>query len=300
MSASLLAKASLVEEWASILASDPKLIQHRYALDYYLAKAANRLDRVAALQVLDQRYEELDRSLDLAIVLFQELDPTDPAQAERTIDIAKRVEESTVLSIDASTQLAIALVTLKRWSDLLLLCGKFNRQFDAAPRLTAFEGLALDQLGRTAEARALLERMLDRGISDSLALNTYVNIATRCGFVEQAIKATEQILEGAKKPQQRMECIRLLFNLVQTSNPASPRLADLAIRMGELVDPLNEAQEGAHLSMLLLGTLDPTPPFQKVDKQSFICGPLLFSKGFPTQRYLKKLNYQRRRPAKIY
>ncbi|UUZ72718.1 hypothetical protein LP415_03610 [Polaromonas sp. P1(28)-8] len=160
-----------------------------------------------------------------------------------------------MLSAHAAIQFGMALVTEKDWSALLELCKDFKKQFDASPRLSAFEGLALDRLGRTADARAVLQEMLEKGISDSVGLKTYVNIMMRCGFIDEAIEAAERILENATKPAQKIECVKLLFNLIQISDPTNPQLVKLAIRMGELVDREDEVQEGVYLTMVLTGTM---------------------------------------------
>jgi hypothetical protein len=169
--------------------------------------------------------------------------------------VSGRIQEKVELSPAMASHVALALVTLKDWRALLGLCDEFKTRIDAGPRMLAFEALALDRVGRTEEARHLLEKILAGGILDSWALNTYVTIMVRCGYVQEALNAAERILEAASTRNQRLDCTRLLFNLVQTSDPGNPRLLSLATQMGKLADSTSEVQEGVYLVMFLMATL---------------------------------------------
>jgi hypothetical protein len=154
--------------------------------------------------------------------------------------------------------------------------------------MLAFEALALDRLGYTEKARQLLEQMLAGGVIDSLALKTYVTIMVRCGYVQEAIKAAEKILESAKSNTQRMDCIRLLFNLIQNSDPTSNRLLALAIKMGQLADPNLEVQEGIYLMMFLMATLSETNAPVQQNLSEFQQRANEFFVKFPNSPIIKK------------
>src|SRR6218665_1339116 len=289
LSANELAETNLVQSWSDILANDPKLIEHHAILTYFLSTAANKIGSEDALRVLEAQYESTGHSLPIALTLFQEYDPTDITQATRCVEVATRVRQSSRLSDAAAVRLGMALVSLRKWDDLLLLSKESRTQFDGNSRLTAFEGLALDRLGRTNEARALLEQLLDGDISDSLALNTYINIMVRCGFVEEAIKASEKVLEVATETPQKIECIRLLFNLIQTSHPTSHRLIGLATQIGSLVDPKNEVQEGIFLTMFLIGTICDEASINEENRKKIQNRFQAFFEKFPDSTILKKI-----------
>lgn len=288
-SANILARTDLVGEWRAILEADDELRPHGAVLDYFIVVEGANADKGAALGVLDAAYEVQGRSMHIAIALFQELDPTDEAQAARCIEVATRIRESARMPAGAAIQLGIAMLTLKKWDDLLELSRDATNQFGDNKRLKAFEGLALEQLDRTDEAREVLGRMLDGGVADSLALNTYVNIMVRWGFVDEAIRAAEQILQAARRDDKKMECIRLLFNLIQTSDPLSPRLFQLAQRMGELVDQNDEVQEGVHLAMVLTGTLHGTQAPTPAMLAAFHARCETFFAKFPDSKILKRV-----------
>jgi hypothetical protein len=263
ISAHKMVRPELVERWSQELESRDDLKEHAALLHYWLAVEQSPLAQRTALDALLARYEELGEPFMAAVALLQELNPTDPEQAPALIRVAQRVRQKVEPSPAMATHIAMALVTEKRWPDLLQFCDEFKARLDAAPRMVAFEALALDRVGRTAEARQLLEQMIAGGIADSLALNTYVIIMIRCGFVQEALDAAEKIMETADSKRQRMDCIRLLFNLIQYSDPSSSRLLALALEMGAMADPASEVEEGIYLLMFITATIPesnkPTP-----------------------------------------
>ena len=288
VSARRLAKTELAMEWTAILESDPKLAPFKAVADYLSAVDANKLAKADAVRNLQIQYEALGKPKPIALLLFMSLDPCDDEQAAACIDMGNDVRESTTLPGDAAVHLGMAMVTMRRWDELLSLCQESGRQFEGVTRLTAFEGMALDRLGRTDEARRLLEGLINEGKTDQFALNTYVNIMARGGFLDEAIKTTERILELAVADAQKMECVRLLFKLEQSANPASPRLLELAQRMGELADPTVEEEEGVYLMMMLMGTLLTTAPPKPEQIQAFHSRCDAFFRIFPNSKIIKR------------
>lgn len=248
------ARADLVRSWSELLEADESLRPHAASLEYYLSVATSPLSASDALTALAKRHEDLGRPLPTATIIFEETDPSDKAQAHMLVEVADELKAHIRLAPGMAVHLGMALATLGQWIALLELCEEAEREFDGNPRLVAFKGLALDRLGNTEAARQVLKNMLEGGLADSLALRTYVNIMVRCGFLDEALVATEKILDASSSIAQKRECIRLLFNLLQTTNPQEPRLVDLAIRFGELADPAVEVEEGVFLTMVCVGT----------------------------------------------
>ncbi|BDD92407.1 hypothetical protein PanNE5_18470 [Pandoraea sp. NE5] len=285
-----MAREDLVKSWSDLLESDENLRPHAAVLGYHLSVAKSPLSASDALAVLAKRHEDLRRPLPTAITLFEEIDPASEAQAPMLLELAKELRAHSRLAPGMSVHLGMALVTLREWDKLLQLCDEAEREFDGNPRLVAFKGLALDRLGNTGGARQVLKSMLDGGIADSLALRTYINIMVRCGFFDEALVAGEQILDAASSAAQKRDCIRLLFNLVQTKNPNDPRLVDLAVRMGELAEPTNEAEEGVFLAMVLVGTSTSYGALSP-EKQKEISGRAnAFFERFPDSKVLRRID----------
>lgn len=286
-----LARDDLVKSWSELLESDENLRPDAAVLDYYLSVARSPLSTAEALTALATRHEALGRPLPTAITLFEEIEPGDEKQALMLLDVAKELRAHSRLAPGMSVHLGMALVTLREWTKLLDLCDEAEREFDGNPRLVAFKGLALDRLGNAEGARHVLKSMLDGGIADSLALRTYVNIMVRCGLSDEALVAAEQILDAATSDPERRDCIRLLFNLVQTKNPHDPRLVDLALRMGELADPTNEVEEGVFLSMALLGTSTSNGALSPVKQKNVGERANAFFGRFPDSKILRRINF---------
>lgn len=292
ISAHKLAKPELVRKWSAELESNAQLVEHAAFLHYLIATQVNSIDNEAALERLVARYEELARPFFLSIVLLQELNPTIESQARLCIQVAERARETAEPSPTIATHVGMALATLKSWDPLLKWCEAFRTRVDAWPKMQAFEALALDRLGRTPEARALLEGMLAGGVLDSLALNTYIAIMVRCGYVEEAINAAERIMESATDDRRRIECTRLLFSLIQQSDPGSSRLLALALQMGRLVSPDVEIEEGIYLVMFLTATLNERVEPLLSDFEEYRRRAEAFFDKFPNSGIIKKAQFR--------
>lgn len=287
ISAHRLAKPELVKKWSAELESHAHLAEHAALLQYFIARQVNSIGNEDALRQLVSRYEELDRPFFLSVALLQELNPTIDDQATLCVQVANRTCERAEPSPAMAVHVGMAMATLKSWGPLLEWCSAFKARIDAWPRMQAFEALALDRLGRTSEAKSLLEGMVAGGILDGLALNTYVNIMVRCGYVAEALAAAETIMESATDTRRRMECTRLLFNLIQQSEPGSERLLALALQMGRMATPDAEIEEGIYLVMFLTATLDARIQPERSDVDEFQRRANNFFEKFPNSRIIK-------------
>lgn len=292
ISAHKLAKPELVKKWSAELESHAHLAEHAALLQYFVARELNSLGNDAALKQLIERYEELRRPFFLSIALLQELNPTIEEQAKLCIQVAERVRERAEPSPAMAAHVGMAMVTLKSWDPLLKWCEAFKTRVDAWPKMQAFEALALDRLGRTPEARALLDGMLSGGVLDSLALNTYIGIMVRCGYLAEATEAAEKIMESATDDRRRMECTRLLFSLIQQSDPGSERLLALALQMGRLSSPDAEIEEGIYLVMFLTATNNERVEPQKSEVEEFRRRAQAFFEKFPNSKIIKQAQFR--------
>lgn len=288
ISAHKLSEPDLVKKWSAELESHPHLEEHAALLYYYLVIELNKIGNDEALGRLIERFEALGRPFTLAVALLQELNPIDEKQAALCVQVAKRVREKIEPSPAMAAHVGLALVTSKDWAALLDWCQEFKTRVDAGPRMLAFEALALDKLGHTQEAKELLENMLAGGVLDSLALNTYVTIMVRCGYVQAALEAAEKIMEAATSKRHQMDCTRLLFNLIQQSDPGSKRLLALAVQMGRLADPKSEVEEGIYLVMFLMATLNEKCAPSQPELTDFHQRAKTFFAKFPDSKIIKQ------------
>lgn len=270
-----------------MLEADPALAPEAALAQFYLQLEMSRLAKDEALRTLQARYEELDRPVSIALTLIHELDPTDPQSAQACVRLSERITEHYVLSPAVAVRLGLALVTLRDWQGIVELCQSNRVRVEPGDRMGAFEALALDHLGETEKARDRLLKIVATGSDDPLALNTYATIATRCGYVDDAVEAAERALETARSKGEQLEFVKLLFFLIQFSDPTSERLLELALRAGELVDQSVESQEGTYLMMHLSGTLDGRSDIDLArDREQFRTRADAFFRNFPNSRML--------------
>lgn len=288
LSAHKMAQPTFVKQWIEELQSHPDLRDQAALSEFYIALEVSRLAKEDAWKSLHSRYEELGRPLSIALTLFQEADPTDLEYAVLCVRLCEKITEHLLLSPEMAARLGIALVTLKDWQALLELCQSKRVRAEPGDRMAAFEALALDHLGETEQARDRLQGILAKGTDDQVALNTYVTIATRCGYVEDAVEAAEKVFEAAETKHERLECVKLLFTLIQFGDQTSSRLVELAIRAGDLVDQNVESQEGAYLMMHLSSTLAITDLDLASDREQFQTRANAFFQKFPNSRMLRR------------
>ncbi|MEO6855075.1 MAG: hypothetical protein ABI213_14165 [Rhodoferax sp.] len=290
ISADVMARTDLVNSWRDILnGGDQESKAHAATLDYLLAKRKNDGHSGAPLSELLRIDEELGHPTATTLALFEVLDIGSRAEAERFLQVANRLRTNFRLSPGMAQRIAVALANLAQWEQLLALCEEAEREFDVAGRAKAFHALALDQLGRSDEARIILESMLEDGVDDPLALNTYVNIMVRWGFTDKAKSAVELILESAQSRERRLECVQMLYKLEQQANPTSPRLIQLACLMGELTDQNDEAEEGAFLCMVIGATSFDTVALSPSRIQDFQGRANAFFSKFPQSKVIWRI-----------
>ncbi|WP_440216649.1 DUF4365 domain-containing protein [Chromobacterium piscinae] len=286
-SAEKIIRPDLAARWTQELASKPEFAAHCALFNYFCALSKQLLAKDIALAELTGKYESLGRPLLIGKHLIHELDPTAKEHAEKCVEIAETLKSEQMLDVDDSTRLAQALTTLERWDDLLALSTQALSQFEGNDRLAAIGAIALDKLGRTAEAHELLKGIVDKTEPDDLAISVYIRIASRSGFAEQAISALEQVYASEKNPRRQWECLRHLFRMLHLSDPKNPRLLEIAWAIGEKADQDDEAQEGLFLMTVFAATLTVSKPLSAERKETFNSRLRAYTAKFPNSRILK-------------
>lgn len=290
LSADRIVRPETAKIWEDRLNSEPGLAIPRALHDFSRAKLQNSLSTDTALSCLEERYLELGRPLEIAIHLFNEFDATSPEQAERCIALAPDLKSNRMLNSESAMHLALAFVTRGRWQELFDFTSESLLRFEGNEHLITLKALALDRLGNSPEALSTLKDLIDKGKSNSVALDTYVNIVARCGFAAEAIDSVERILSTESAKPRRIEYLRLLFVLIRISEPLSQRCVDIAWRIGQLVDKEDEAQESLFLTTMLSATLPVDIPLSDAKKIEFQSRLETFTKQFPNSNILKKAN----------
>ena len=286
-SAEIIIQPELEKRWRHELAARPALAGHAALLKYFETKLKKPLEKDEALKTLIEQYNGLGRPTIIAKHLLSELDAADTEQAMLCVEVVDVVRAATMLDLDDLTQLAQALTTLGRWDDLLQLSSEGLRQFEGNDRLRAIGAIALDKLGRTAEAHDLLKSLVEKPHADALALSIYIQIASRSGFTEQAIAAIEKVYSGESSKAKQLVCLRNLFALLHQTDPVNPRLVEIAWRIGEIANQEDEVQEGSFLASLFTATLPDSNPLDKGRVVEFQRRLAAFTAKFPNSKILK-------------
>jgi tetratricopeptide (TPR) repeat protein len=225
--------------------------------------------------------------------LFEILDAADPDQADKCIELAAALQTEAMLPASGVIHLAHALLTKGRWQELLDLAEQALQRFDRNNRFLALKAFALDKTGQSSEALATVRDMIDAGRGDSVALNTYVNIVARSGFTQEAITLVERILSAETAKTKKLECLKMLFGLVQIYDPASQRCVDIAWEVSRLVDREVEEEEGLFLLMMCTAMLAPTAKLNDARQQETERRIEEFSRRFPDSMIFRKLDLPR-------
>ncbi|WP_082055264.1 DUF4365 domain-containing protein [Cupriavidus basilensis] len=279
--------ADRAEALATRLRSKPQWASHVAILGYFRATARNVLAKDEALKRLMVDYEEQGKPKAIAFQLFHLLDATKHNEAEFCIDISARIRELQQLSIEGEFVLAQAYATLAKWDDLLFVANRAIERFAHIGRFSAIKAFALDKLGRTAEALTEVRKLLDSNVSDRLAVDTYVNIVTRCGFIDEALELAERLLDQEVDRARRVDCLRLLFTLLHTKEPGSQRAIEVAWEMGRNVDQNDEVAEGQFLGTFLTATIRGDVPFSPERAAEFQRRMTAFTDRWPESRILR-------------
>lgn len=287
LSADKMVRSDLADRWDELLRSRCEWAAQATLLAYFRRVLASPLERDRAVADLVGQFDSLASPPDMGMLVLNELDPASDWQATAILRIAAIVRTRSLLPVEVAVKLAHALVTKERWADLRSVASDCIERLGDRSRLGGFLALALDRLGETPEAISHLETLLEGSDVDSLALDTYVNIAVRCGITEGAIRSVETLLARSSRSERRLECLRLLFGLLHRADPTDQRCVDVAWRIGKQSRSDQEEEEGLFLVTMFAATtyvpLTDTdsrlPEFQRRVQE--------FTKRFPDSKILR-------------
>lgn len=286
LSAEQIARDDAVHELETELGSKTEWIGQAEIAAYFRAIARNALAKDDALAKLEQAYEK-HQSFDIAVQLFHALDVDDASQAKKCITLAEVIRSRSQLNLDSTLHLAQAYATTGDWSSLLSLVNGAIERFGTTGRLIAVKALALDKAGHTADAIDHLRELVKTGVRDRFAINTYINIVSRCGFTEEAIGVAEGLVSRETDKCRKLDYLRLLFGLVYRADPQSQRAEAIAWRIGEVTNQTDESEEGLFLITYMTATLATTVTVTEERKSEVQRRLKQFVERFPTSKILR-------------
>lgn len=251
LSANTVIQPALAKNWQEELERRPEFAGQAAVFLFYERVKNSPLERDQALNDLIEAYKKLGKPSLIAKHILIELDNVDPIQANLSLELVEVIRSHSMFEMVDYLNYAQALCTLHKWEELLTLAEEGLSQFIGNARLMAIKAIALDKLGNTSAAHDILQEVIERPNADRFALLSYIQIVERLGFVEQALAAVEKIFDGELDQSKKYDALQHLYGLVYQSNPADPRLGEIAWQMGELVDQTDELQEGKFLMSVM-------------------------------------------------
>lgn len=229
------------------LKSHPEESLYRAVLRLFRELRATPLSKEKALLNLEEDYLLLGKPSQLGRLLFFHLDPRDPLQAIRCLELGSKLHDEILLDLPEILHLAQSLATLGNWERLFVLADESIHRFGRDEQLMAIKAIALDKLGATSESLELLRHLASLEEYNNIAINFYVEVATRCGLINEAVSAVEKLLSRAHSRQENLRYLQLLFRLLQLQDPSSARCLEVAHSIGGFADPHSEAEEASYL-----------------------------------------------------
>lgn len=291
LSAERIVRTDLATEWESRFKAEPELADAQALFEFWRTTQNTPLAHAEAIEKLELAYETLGKPFSLGMHLFMELDATNEAQAGKMVVLAKVITKERLLPVDAVLHLSQALATIADWNGLLQLSRESIARYEDYERFIAVEALALDKLGQSTDALSSLQKLLAEGSTDQFALSIYINIVIRCGLIGDAIRTVESIVASEKKTTKRIEALRLLFQLIQQSDPQNSRAVDVAWQVGQLVKQDDEAQEGLYLILMTAATLHTTLDGADSRVTDFFNRQQAFIGSFPNSNIMRSVQF---------
>ena len=213
--------------------------------------ARNPLDREESIARLWRLFLGGRRDFSMCTNLFWLLNPQEAEDADRLLHLYESFEGFRALSLDELLKLCVAAVTLRKWSTALDLCDSLEQRFGVSDRSCQVRAFALDHLGDTPGALALLEEVCADPVADSESLRTLAHIAARCGLLDKAFEMLEKISERSEDQRGRKNTLLAMFEIEVLRDLRSPRLHWIWKEIGEVVDRQDEIDEGNYLLLTL-------------------------------------------------
>lgn len=268
-----------------ILNARPEWSSYRAVLSFVRARNSQILSGQEALQQFKADYEASGHDAVIGLQLLAHLDVSEETEAKYCLEVARQVTAAQALPTDLRFIVAQALATLSRWGDLLALADSTLEQYGSLTGMRSIRAVALDKLGRTTEALDELSSLI--GTGERLAIDAYVKIVTRLGDVDKATKLIEQLLTDESNQHKKFKLAHLLFQLVQSSDPTSSRLPDIAWRMGQIARREVETEEGVFLLSMFAATTFAEADFEESRVEEFRRRITAFSERFPESKLFR-------------
>lgn len=219
--------------------------------EYFFKINVNELHKTEGLKYLYSLFAEGNQNQEICEVLFAELRLDINEHCNSLIHVSRSLRAFRALSRKETLKLCHAHASIGKWEDVLDSCRKGIRRFGIDSDFCALQAWAYDGLGDTPRALKLAERALAQEGTDPGALELYVEIAMRCGLLNRAKEAIEQLLSSTSCQRKKCRYLMTLLKIEMAIDSLSPKLWEYWKRLGPLTNRKDEVEEGTFLLLLL-------------------------------------------------
>ncbi|CAH1195085.1 hypothetical protein NTGBS_20041 [Candidatus Nitrotoga sp. BS] len=225
------------------------------AVAKFVIDSSDSLKFTEALDNLRQAHNKYPESVTVSSHLFMVLDATKKDEANECIELAKAIRTHRLLGLDENLHLGQAFITSGRWDESIQLADQALLKYGDQTRFHVLRAFALDKKGNVAGALESLNTVLKADGYDATAYEQYISIASRCGLFEEAKELVRKHYQQSTLREDKLDALKLLFNLEYKINPGSNSLKGIADQLGKLVQRDIEEEEGLYLQLFFAATL---------------------------------------------
>jgi tetratricopeptide (TPR) repeat protein len=282
------ARDACLDRLRTIEGSQERLLLFEFAI----AASAGGTALEEGLARLCEAYARSPDSIALQDHLFTALRATKADDAALVLRIADQVQSRRLLVKREVIQLAQSLSALGRRTQALSTLGAARERLPDDLDLASLQALLFEKDGNAKLALEVLTSILKShtGIPVS-ARSTYINLASRSGLTEQAIRQFEALLARESDRKEQRELLRGIFSLELHRGAESQRLTSLAFDYGELVDRDEEFDEAMFLQMVVTAGMRASKPLTDVEHAAFGARTKTFLEKFPDSKYFSVVEF---------
>jgi len=260
------------------------------AVAMFVIESSDSLKFAEALDNLRQAHNKYPESVTVSSHLFMALDATKKDEANECIELANAIRVHRLLGLDENLHLGQAFITSGKWDESIQLADQALLKYGDQTRFQVLRAFALDKKGNVAGALESLNTVLKADVYDASAYEQYISIASRCGLFEDAKKLVVRFYQQSTSHKDKLDALKLLFNLEYKINPGSNSLKGIADQIGKLVKRNIEEEEGLYLQLFFAATLGTKEDEVDQDEARLFQERLKkFSEQFPDSRLLRQV-----------
>lgn len=260
------------------------------AVAMFVIESSDSLKFAEALDNLRQTHNKYPESVTVSSHLFMALDATKKDDACECIELANAILTHRLLGLDENLHLGQAFLTDGRWDESIQLADQALLKYGDQTRFHVLRAFALDKKGNVAGALESLDKVLKADVYDASAYAQYISIASRCGLFDEAKELVRKLYQRSTSREDKLDALKLLFNLEYKINPGSNSLKGIADQLGKLVQRDIEEEEGLYLQLFFAATLGTKEDEVDQDEARLFQERLSkFSEQFPDSRLLRKV-----------